>query len=143
MNGKIVTMVVLAGAVAGGIALVPPDSKTPPAVLPIDPETTFAHVNANNIVDSVIVADQTFIDSGAVGDPASWLQASEGTHGDKNDTGVPYRKNFPAVGYTYDKTIDGFVPDKPPTSTQLDTAKGIWIDTPKPAFATSTGTKIQ
>ena len=36
----------------------------------------FAEINSENIVQRVIVAEQDFIDSGAVGDPNNWVQTS-------------------------------------------------------------------
>ena len=36
----------------------------------------FAKIDSNNIVENVIVAEQDFINSGAVGDSFSWVQTS-------------------------------------------------------------------
>ena len=36
----------------------------------------FAKINSNNIVTEVIVAEQDFINSGAVGDSFLWVQTS-------------------------------------------------------------------
>ena len=41
----------------------------------------FCKINNENIVEQVIVADQAFIDSGAVGNPSEWLQTSYNTYG--------------------------------------------------------------
>lgn len=80
----------------------------------------FAHINQDNIVDQVIVAEQDFINSGAVGDPASWKQTSYNTRGgvhygpDGNpDGGVAIRKNYAGIGYTYDAVRDAFIPPNP------------------------------
>ena len=73
----------------------------------------FAHVNSENIVDNVIVAEQDFIDSGAVGDPAEWVQTSYNTHGGQHPEGKPLRYNFAGIGDTYDKDRDAFIPTKP------------------------------
>ena len=64
----------------------------------------FAKINSNNIVTEVIVAEQDFINSGAVGDSFLWVQTSY------NDN---FRKNFAGVGDTYDKSKDAFIPPKP------------------------------
>ena len=63
----------------------------------------FAKLN-NNIVTEVIVAEQDFINSGAVGDSFLWVQTSYNNN---------FRKNYAGVGYTYDKSKDAFIPPKP------------------------------
>jgi hypothetical protein len=63
----------------------------------------FAKLN-NNVVTEVIVAEQDFINSGAVGDSFLWVQTSYNGN---------FRKNYAAVGHTYDKTKDAFIAPKP------------------------------
>jgi hypothetical protein len=58
----------------------------------------------NNTVTEVIVAEQDFINSGAVGDSFLWVQTSYNGN---------FRKNFAGVGHTYDKTRDAFIAPKP------------------------------
>jgi hypothetical protein len=58
----------------------------------------------NNVVTEVIVSEQDFINSGAVGDSFLWVQTSYNGN---------FRKNYAAVGYTYDKTKDAFIAPKP------------------------------
>lgn len=79
----------------------------------------FAKVE-NGIVTQVIVAEQDFIDSGAVGNPELWVQTSyntrAGVHRDRfgRDIGKePLRKNYAGIGYIYDKNRDAFYPPKP------------------------------
>ncbi len=60
----------------------------------------FAKTNNDSIVEQVIVADQNFINSGAVGDSFRWIQTSY------NDN---FRKNYAGIGYTYDATRDAFI----------------------------------
>ena len=62
----------------------------------------FAKLN-NNVVTEVIVSEQDFINSGAVGDSFLWVQTSYSSS---------FRKNYAAVGYTYDKVRDAFVAPK-------------------------------
>ena len=69
----------------------------------------FAKLN-NNIVTEVIVAEQDFINSGAVGDSFLWVQTSYNGN---------FRKNFAGVGDTYDKSKDAFIPPKPYASWTL------------------------
>jgi hypothetical protein len=74
----------------------------------------FAQIDENNIVTNVIVAEQDFIDSGAVGDPASWIQTSYNTHSGVHTLGgTPLRKNYAGIGFTYDSERDAFIPPKP------------------------------
>jgi hypothetical protein len=84
-------------------------------------------VRADNIVTDVIVADQEFIDSGAMGDPSLWVQTSYNTVGGRHLLGgTPLRKNFAAIGYTYDRAKDAFIPPKPFESWSLDLDTCIW-----------------
>jgi len=73
----------------------------------------FAQIDENNIVTNVIVAEQDFIDSGAVGDPSNWIQTSYNTHAGVHKTGgTPLRKNYAGIGYAYDSGRDAFIPPK-------------------------------
>ena len=65
----------------------------------------FAEINNDGIVQRVIVAEQDFIDSGAVGD------ANNNSH--EPDGGIALRKNYAGKGFTYDKTRDAFIEPKP------------------------------
>ena len=88
----------------------------------------FAEINNDGIVQRVIVAEQDFIDSGAVGDPSNWVQTSYNTkggvhyapNGGEPDGGVALRKNYAGKGHTYDKTRDAFIESKPYPSWELD-----------------------
>ena len=64
----------------------------------------FAKINNSNIVTDIIVAEQDFINSGAIGDSFLWVQTSYSGS---------FRKNYAAVGYTYDKAKDAFIAPKP------------------------------
>lgn len=93
----------------------------------------FAQINNENIVIQVIVADQSFIDSGAVGNPSKWIQTSydtrAGVHLDSNgnpDDKPALRKNYAGVGFTYDATRDAFIPPKPFPSWVLEEASCLW-----------------
>jgi hypothetical protein len=68
----------------------------------------------NGIVEEVIVAEQEFIDSGAVGNPENWLQTSYNTYGGVHKLGgTPFRKNFAGIGCIYDENKDAFIAPKP------------------------------
>ena len=77
----------------------------------------FAEVDATGTVLRVIVADQAFINSGAVGDPNNWIQSSM-------DNSI--RHNGAGKGYTYDKKNDAFIPPRPSLIHVLDTQDFKW-----------------
>ena len=83
--------------------------------------TYFAKIDGNNTVTSVIVAEQDFIDCGAVGDASKWIETSKNAYG-----GVGLRKNAACVGGTYNESIDGFVPQKEYVSWILNETTGLW-----------------
>jgi len=88
----------------------------------------FAEISgSNNIVTRVIVAEQGFIDSGAVGTGSNWVQTSYNTHGGVHygldvtgsyapDGGTQLRKNYAGTGYTYDRSKDAFISPQPEPS---------------------------
>ena len=81
----------------------------------------FAQIDENNMVTNVIVAEQDFIDSGAVGDPTKWIQTSYNTQaGEHKLGGTPLRKNYAGIGYTYDSVRDAFIPPCPYASWVLN-----------------------
>jgi hypothetical protein len=85
--------------------------------------TAFARVNDQNVVESVIVADQPFIDEGFVGNPGYWVETSpEGL----------FRKQHAGVGFSYDRVADVFVAPKPFPSWSLDANHDWQPPVPKP-----------
>lgn len=97
----------------------------------------FAKV-VNGKVTQVIVAEQDFINSGAVGDPDLWIQTSYNTKGGihygqdgKPDGGVALRGNYAGVGYSYDHIHDVFLPPKPYPSWTVNQTTWQW-DAPTP-----------
>ena len=84
----------------------------------------FAEIDKDGIVQRVIVAEQDFINSGAVGDSFNWVQTSY------NHT---FRKNYAGVGFTYDRTRDAFIAPQPFLSWLLDDDTCKWnAPTPYP-----------
>jgi hypothetical protein len=83
----------------------------------------FAKVE-NGIVTQVIVAEQDFIDTGAVGH--GWIQTSYNTLGNQHPQGRPLRGNYAGIGYTYDDVNDVFIAPKPFDNWVLDTATWLW-----------------
>ena len=82
----------------------------------------FAEIDNDNIVQRVIVAEQDFINSGAVGDSFRWVQTSYNNN---------FRKNYAGKGYTYDKTRDAFIAPQPYPSWLLNEDTCLW-DAPTP-----------
>lgn len=76
------------------------------------------------IVTDLIVAEQKFIDSGAVGDPKQWIEtAMDGS----------IRKNYARIGDTFDEKLDAFVAPRKFNSWTLDEQKAKWVPPmPKP-----------
>lgn len=86
----------------------------------------FAQIE-NNIVVQVIVAEQDFINSGAVGNPANWIQTSYNTSGGVHSQGgTPLRKNYAGIGFTYDADRDAFIPPKPEGNYTLNEESCLW-----------------
>ena len=93
----------------------------------------FAKVNKQtNIVEAVIVATQSHIFN--LDDSEDWVQTSYNTIGGQHKTGgVPLRKNFAAIGYTYDRQRDAFYAPKPFPSWILNETTCQWnAPTPMP-----------
>ena len=87
----------------------------------------FAQIDTNNNVVNVIVAEQGFIDSGAVGEPSTWIQTSYNTKAGVHALGgTPLRKNYAAIGFTYDKDLDAFIPPKTFASWVLNEETCLW-----------------
>ena len=82
----------------------------------------FAEINTDNIVQRVIVAEQDFINSGAVGDSFNWVQTSYNGN---------FRKNYAGIGYTYDKAEDAFIAPQPYPSWVLTEPSFRW-ESPTP-----------
>ena len=79
----------------------------------------------NGVVVQVVVAEDAFIQTGALGDPASFVQTSYNTRGgihygqDGQPSGrEPLHKNYAGIGYTWDGT--GFAAPQPYPSWTLD-----------------------
>lgn len=91
----------------------------------------FARVNAKGIVESVIVAEQDFIDM--LVDKTSWVKTSYNTRGGKHydnngkeDNIDPLRGNYAGIGYTYDPINDVFYAPQPYPSWSLNKTTWTW-----------------
>lgn len=93
----------------------------------------FAKVK-NNLVETVIVAEQSYIDSLPSESGVNWIQTSYNTKGgvhyapnsDTPDDGVALRKNYAGIGDTYDSVRDAFYGPKPYSSWILNETSCIW-----------------
>ncbi len=83
----------------------------------------FAKVE-NGLVTQVIVAEQDFIDSGAVGH--GWVQTSYNTLGNQHPQGNPLRGNYAGIGFAYDEVNDVFVAPQPFGNWVLNTTSWLW-----------------
>ena len=85
----------------------------------------------NGTVTQVIVAEPDFISTGALGDPASWVQTSYNTRGGVHygadgqpDSEPALHKNYAGIGYTFDGT--GFAAPQPFASWALNQDSYLW-----------------
>ena len=103
----------------------------------------------NGIVTQVIVAEEDFIQTGALGDPARWVQTSYNTRGGKHydpvtgeeDAGEALRANYAGIGYVYDATNDVFHAPRPLDMNGVECASWTigtpeWLWTPPAAYPT-------
>lgn len=79
----------------------------------------------NNKVTQVIVADtQEWCETNLGGE---WVQTSYNTYGGNHkDGGVPLRKNYAGIGYTYDRGRDAFIPPQEYPSWTLNEETCLW-----------------
>ena len=86
----------------------------------------FAKV-VDGIVTQVIVAEPEFFDSFVDTYPGTWIQTSYNTYGGQHPEGIPLRKNYAGIGFTYDPEKDAFVPPKPSDLHILDEQTCLWV----------------
>jgi hypothetical protein len=81
----------------------------------------------NGKVINVIVAEESFFDDFIDISPGEYIQTSYNTAGGVHTNGgTPLRKNFAAIGYTYDSDRDAFIPPKPYASWTLNDETCLW-----------------
>lgn len=86
----------------------------------------FAQINENNKVLQVLVGDNNLPDEGL-----SFFEDTFGGRWVQTSYNGNFRKNFAGIGYTYDETLDAFIPPKPYDSWILDEDICLW-QPPKP-----------
>jgi hypothetical protein len=85
----------------------------------------FARVNAQGIVEQVIVAEQDFINE--LPDASSWVQTSYNTYGGVHKLGgTPLRKNYATIGGRYNPVLDAFISVKTFDSWVLNETTCLW-----------------
>lgn len=86
----------------------------------------FAKVLDGKVIQ-VIVAEPEFFDTFVDSSAGEWIQTSYNTHGGVHrNGGIPLRKNYAGIGFTYDKQKDAFIPPKPYESWVLDENTCLW-----------------
>jgi len=103
----------------------------------------FAELDSNNIVLRVIVVndESTLDESGAPSEACGiafcenllggrWIQTSYNTYANTHSLGgTPFRKNYAAIGYSYDAQRDAFIAPRPNGDEYVfDEDKCIWYD---------------
>jgi hypothetical protein len=83
----------------------------------------FAEIDSNNIVLRVLVTDN----NDPNGDEGyQWLLDNLGGNWVKSSYNGNIRKNFAGIGYSYDATLDAFIPPKPFPSWVLVESTCLW-----------------
>ena len=93
----------------------------------------FAEIDENNIVTRVLVVGDDQEDRGQefladdLGLGGTWKKTSYNTQGGVHaNGGTPFRKNYAGIGYSYDETLDAFIPPKPYASWLLNEETCNW-----------------
>ena len=86
----------------------------------------YAFLNENNIVTEVITGiDETELIEGL--DTETWYGNFRGQVCKRTSYNGNIRKNYAAIGYTYDVERDAFIPPKPDSAIGFDEDKCQWI----------------
>ena len=90
----------------------------------------FAELNENNIVTRVIVVANTeLLDNQGIEQESKGIlfcQQLLGGNWKQTSYNGNFRKNYAGIGYTYDSTLDAFIPPQPYASWILDTETCQW-----------------
>lgn len=81
----------------------------------------FAEIDENNIVTRILVTDNDYPNEGY-----DWLIATFGGRWVQTSYNAKIRKNFAGIGFSYDETLDAFIPPKPFDSWILDEETCRW-----------------
>lgn len=84
----------------------------------------YALVDENNIVIDIRGGDAEWVQTQS----ERWIETDPDTFGGQHRyDGTPLRKNFAQMGYTYDETLDAFIPPKTAPSWVIDPDTGQWV----------------
>lgn len=93
----------------------------------------FAQIDENNVVVQVLVVPDEQEDRGQefladdLGLGGVWKKTSYNTAGGIHvNGGIPFRKNYAGIGYTFDAARDAFIPPKPFASWTLNEDTCFW-----------------
>ena len=79
--------------------------------------------NENEVVDGISDWETYYAEIRGLSCKRTSYNTSGGVH---LDGGVPFRKNFAHIGFTYDSVRDAFVPPRPYPSWQLNEDSCLW-----------------
>ena len=86
----------------------------------------YAFLDENNIVTEVIVGiDETELIDDL--DPETWYGNFRGQVCKRTSYNGKIRKNYAGIGYSYDESLDAFIPPKPDDATGFDKKTCNWI----------------
>lgn len=91
----------------------------------------FAEIDSDGMVTRVLVTDNSMPREGydwlVARFGGTWVQTSFNTRGNEHLLGgIPLRKNYAGVGYSYDADRDAFIPPKPFPSWLLNEDTCLW-----------------
>ena len=92
----------------------------------------WAEVDENNVVLRVTVGNNDDPNEGydwlVENLGGTWVQTSYNTQAGQHLTGgTPFRGNYAGIGFTYDESLDAFIPPKPTEDAILDDATFSWV----------------
>jgi hypothetical protein len=83
----------------------------------------FAELDKDNKVIRVVVGNESYPNEGY-----DWLVENLGGRWVQTSYNSRIRKNFAAAGYSYDETLDAFIPPKPEGNAVFDEETATWIE---------------
>lgn len=89
----------------------------------------FAKLENNKVVQVIVVSNQDILDENLKESEEKGIEFCSNLLGGtwkQTSYNAKIRKNYAGVGYTYDETLDAFIPPKPFASWILDTDKAQW-----------------
>ena len=89
----------------------------------------FAKLENNKVVQVIVVSNQDILDENLKESEEKGIEFCSNLLGGtwkQTSYNAKIRKNYAGVGYTYDETLDAFIPPKPFDSWVLDTDKAQW-----------------